>query len=104
MNQSSLLDPRPWPGGSYKIGSVRLYFHTSVRLSTSFLGICSLVFSNFWHGDRKPREVVLEKAGFFKKKFIAPKMGKKGQKWAKNEVFSIFEKTLSLVLAGNGLK
>ena len=104
MNQSSLLDPRLQSEESYEIGSVRLYFCTSVHLSRSFLGIWSLVFSNFWHGDRKPREVVRDKAGIFKKIFIAPKMGKKGPKWAKNEVFSIFQKTLSLVLAGNGLK
>ena len=35
-----LLDPRPWPEGSYEIGSVR----PSIRLSVSFLGIGSLVF------------------------------------------------------------
>ena len=31
-------------------------------------------------------------------------MSKKDPKLAKTEVFSIFQKTLSLVLAGNGLK
>ena len=36
-----LLDPQPRPEGSYKIGSVRPPF----RLSVSFLGIGSLVFS-----------------------------------------------------------
>ena len=35
-----LLDPRPPPQKSYKIGSV----HLSFRLSVSFLGIDSLVF------------------------------------------------------------
>ena len=98
MNQSSLLDSRLWPEGSYEIGSVRPYFRTSVCLSGSFLRIWLLVFSNFWYGDRKPREVVRDKAGFFKKILIAPKMDK-------NEFFfSIFQKTLSLALAGNGLK
>ena len=55
----------------------------SVLLSKSFLGIWSLVFPNFWHGDRKPCEVVGDKARFFKKILIALKIGKKGPKWAK---------------------
>ena len=80
MNQSSLLDLRLWWVGSYEIGSVHPYFRTSVRLSGSFLGIRSLVFSNFWYIDRKPGEVVRDKAGLFKKNLIAPKMGKMGQK------------------------
>ena len=44
----------------------------------------SLLDPRLWHGDRKPREVVRGKAGFFKNILIAPKMGKKGPKWAKN--------------------
>ena len=42
---------------------------------------------------------------FQKKNLIALKIGKKGPKWTQNEFFfSIFQKTLSLVVAGNGLK
>ena len=36
-----------------------------------------------------------DKAGFFKKILIAPKTGEKGPKWANNEVFSIFQKSVS---------
>ena len=56
-----------------------------------------------WNFPFNQCEVVRDKAGFFKKILIALKMGKKGAKWAKNDVFSIFQKTLPLVLAGNGL-
>ena len=73
MKQSSLLDPRLWPEESYETRSVRPYFFTSVLLYHYF-------FCNFWHGDRKPREAVRDKAGFFKKILIGPKMGKMGQK------------------------
>ena len=78
MNHSSLLDPRPWPEGSYDIG---LSVRTSIRLPGSFLGIWSLVFSNVWHDDRRLCGVVRDKAGFLYKILIAPKIGKMGQKW-----------------------
>ena len=84
MNQSSLLDLQLWSEWSYEIGSVRPYFHTPVHLSGGFLGSWSLVFSIFWHGDRKPCEVVHDKAGFSKNSHC-PKNGQKGpkmgQKW-----------------------
>ena len=70
MNQSSLLDPQLWPVGFYEIGSLREFSRNLI-----------ISFSNFWHGDRKPREIVHVKARYFKKILIAPKMGKKGQKW-----------------------
>ena len=40
-----LLDPRPRPEMSYKIGFVRPSFRPSFRLSLRFLGVGSLVFS-----------------------------------------------------------
>ena len=44
QNTGRLLDPLPWPEGSYEIGSVcpslRPYFSLSVR----FVGVGSLVF------------------------------------------------------------
>ena len=80
---SSLLDPGPWPEGSYELGSVC----PSVLLSRSFLWIGSLVFSETQHGVRGPCLVVHDRAGFFLKNLFAPKMGKTGQKWAKSRVF-----------------
>ena len=71
----SVLDHRQYIEGSYKIGSVRL----SVCLFGSFLGIGSLIFSNFWHGVSNPYEVLLYRAGFFLEKkffFFALKMVK----------------------------
>ena len=37
-------------------------------------------FSKFWHGARNSYEVVHDRAGFSRKVFFAPKMGKMGQK------------------------
>ena len=46
-----LLDPRPWPEGSYELGTDL----SSIRLlSGSFLGIGSLVFSEFLYGVMDP--------------------------------------------------
>ena len=70
-------------GGSFKIGSVRpsiLLSDLLSCLSKSFHGIVSLFFSKFWHGARIPCEVVRDRAGFFRKIFFAPKIGKMGQK------------------------
>lgn len=76
------MDHRQYIEGSYKIGSVRL----SVCLFGSFLGIGSLVFSNFWHGVSNPYEVLLYRAGFFLKKkyFFCPKNGE-------NEPFALYK-------------
>ena len=71
-----LLDPRPWPEGSYKIGSVRPSFH----LSVSFLRIGSLVFSETQHGVRGPYIVMCDRAEFFRKNLHRAKMTKNGQK------------------------
>ena len=64
----------------------------SFRLSRRFLGIVSLVFSKCWHGARNPYEVVRDRAGFSRKKFFAPKIGKMDQKWAKTWFFEFIEK------------
>ena len=59
--QLSLLDPRPWPEGSYETGSVRQSFH----LFLGFLGFGSLLFSETWHGVRGPYIVVSDRARIF---------------------------------------
>ena len=41
LAEERLLDPRPWPEGSYKVGHV----HPSFRLFVSFHRIGALVFS-----------------------------------------------------------
>ena len=66
-----LLDPRPYPEGSYELGSVR----PSVLPCGSFLGIGSLVFSEIQHGVRSPCGVVRDRARFFGEKVFTPKMG-----------------------------
>ena len=81
MNQSSLLDPRPWPEGSYEIGYVRLYFGMSVRLSGSFLRIWSLVFSHFWHVIENHVKLCVTKLDFSKKFSLPWKWPKMDQKW-----------------------
>ena len=47
----------------------------SFRLSGRFLGVVSLVFSNFWHVARNPYCVVR----IFQRNFIFPNVGKMGQ-------------------------
>ena len=37
-------------------------------------------FSKFWHDARNPYEVVRDRAGFSRRNFFAPKIGKMGQK------------------------
>ena len=61
------MDPTPsrrQPEESYKIGSVRPSVFPSVLLSRRFLGIVSLVFSEFLYGARNPYEVMRDRAGF----------------------------------------
>ena len=58
-----LLDPRPWPEGSYELGC--LSFRPSALPSGSFLGIGSLVFSETRHGVRGLCGAVLHRARFF---------------------------------------
>ena len=54
-----LLDPRPLPDGSYKVG------------------FGSLAFSETWHGVRGPYIVVCDRANFFFKKSPLGENGKK---------------------------
>ena len=68
----------------------------SVLLSKHFLGVVSLVFSQIWHGARNSYKVVHNRA-FREKKIFCPKIGKKGPKWAKTRVFSIYWKIWSLI-------
>ena len=68
-----LLDPQPWPEGSYEL-AVRPFVLLSLFPSTgSFLGIGSLVFSETQHGVRGPC-AVHGRARFFEKKIFATKM------------------------------
>lgn len=48
----------------------------SVLLSLHFLGIVSIVFSEFWQGARNPYEVVYDRARFFIKTLLPQKLGK----------------------------
>ena len=67
--QKLFFDPQPQSEGSYKIGSILLFFclsfRLSFRLSISFLRIGSLVFSKTWHGVTGPYIVVCDRARFF---------------------------------------
>ena len=67
---------------SYKMGSVL----PSVLLSRRFLGIVSLVFSEFWHGARNPYEVVCDSRIFWKKVFC-PQIWGNGPKMGQKQVF-----------------
>ena len=75
--------------------SFSLSFHLSVRpffsLSRCFLGIVLLIFSKFWHGARIPCQVMCDGAGFFRKIFFAPKIGKMGPKWVNQGFFNLLE-------------
>ena len=95
-----LLDPRPRPEGSYKIGSVLPSVRPSFCLSVSFLRIGSLVFSETQHGVRVPCIVTCDRAGFYGKNPHRTKMTKNGQKGPQNWVFGLFKKIMSLVLSG----
>ena len=54
----------------------------SVRPSGVFLGIGSLVFSDFLHELRGPQTLKSDGARFLKKKSFGPFLGQKGPKWA----------------------
>ena len=76
-----LLDPQPWPEGSYEL-AVRPFVLPSLFPSTgSFLGIGSLVFSETQHGVRGPC-AVHGRARFFEKNIFA----------TKNDFFEIYWK------------
>ena len=75
-------DLRPWPEGSYELGSVRpsvlLSFHPSVRKFSWDWFI--IFFTETQHGVRGPCIVVRDRFEFFEKKLFAPKKGEIGQK------------------------
>ena len=73
----------PMKYGLSTFPSVLLSFH----LFGCLLGIESLVFSKFWYDAKNPYEVVCDRAGFSRKNFFAPKIGKMNQKWVKNRGF-----------------
>ena len=77
---SSFLD---LPRRSYKLTDVRV----SVRLLPAFLGISSLVFSDFWHKDAKWQCPKCDGARFSKKIHFRPKMP---EICRKNRFFGIF--------------
>ena len=62
-----------------KIRSVSPSAVPFVFLSRRFLGIVSLVFSEFWYGARNPYEVVHDRAGFSGKIFC-PNVWENGPK------------------------
>ena len=76
--------------------SVRLCVRAFVRI----LGIGSLDFSDFLHVVRDPQWGWRNTAQFFFKAHF----GKNGQEWTQNNVFWIFQKNESLLLAGNSIK
>ena len=78
-----------WTPGGSRNSPVKQSVFLSVRLSLRYLGIGSLVFSKFWHGDRNPYEVVRNWVRFFEKNFLHQKLAK----WAKMG-FSRFLKIL----------
>ena len=74
-------------------------------LSSSFLGIGSLVFSETLYGIRDPYRDVCYRARFFWKNLFLVKMTKYGQKMPpKMDFFGLFTKIYSLVFFGNGVE
>ena len=53
--------------GSYKFSPVRPSVRSSIRLGRSFLGICSLLFSETWQVVRGRWKLKSDGAGFFQK-------------------------------------
>ena len=77
---------------SYEIGYVRTSFRRFVGLSRRFLGIRTLVFSEFRHGVTTLYLVLRDKARFFGKFFLPKKIGK----WAKSRSFWNYWKIWSI--------
>ena len=71
---------------SFKISRVR----PSVRPGQKFSYFLSLVFLAFLHEVRGNGVEKSDEARFSKKECWGPNLGKKGSKWAKNEVFGLF--------------
>ena len=83
-----------WIPGSSRNGPVKycLSILLSCCLSGFFLGIESLGFSEFWHGSRKPYQVVWQSQIFLEIFFLPHKLGE----WAKNRGF--FNLKMNLVI------
>ena len=83
-----------WIPGSSWNGPVKycLSILLSCCLSGFFLGIESLGFSEFWHGSRKPYQVVWQSQIFLEIFFLPHKLGE----WAKNRGF--FNLKINLVI------
>ena len=75
--------------GSYVISSVRLSVCPSVCQWQKFSYFLSLVFLDFLHQVSLLWMEKSDEARFSKKKCGGPNLGKKGPKWAKNEVFCL---------------
>ena len=66
-------------------------------MSRRFLGIGLSVFSRFWHVAGNPYKIVHDSQTLKKKFFVGLKIGKMAQKCARNRVFWIYWKILSLI-------
>ena len=88
-----LLDPRPWRGRSYELGSVRLSVLLSFRPEV-FLELTDQFFYETQHGVRGLCVVVRESRIFLKNL---------SQKWVKNRGFLIYWKIQSLIVSEFGL-
>ena len=80
------------PRRSFKLTDVRPFVRPSARLLPTFLGVGSLVFSNFLHNYAKWRFPKSDGSWFSKKKFS----GQKWRKYAGKPVFWHFLEILSL--------
>ena len=67
------LESRPWPEGSYKLGSVRPCVRASVLLSGQFLGIGSSDFLEIFYFGTDECEVVPEGARSSKNSYCLEK-------------------------------
>ena len=94
LNSNVLLDHWPRPEGSFKIGSVRPSVLPSVRRFSR-----DLLVRFFWNlaWCYGPIYSCVWQSRIFWKKSPS---GKNDQKWAKNMVFGLFKKIMSLVLSG----
>ena len=79
-----------------------LSFRASVFSVRKFSWDWLISFFETQHGIRGPC-VVRDRAGFFFFLIFVPKMGKMGQKWAKDEVYWIYWKIQSLIFSEFGL-
>ena len=77
LKNPHLFGPLSWPERSYELGSHLLSFCNSGNIFEIYV----LVFSETLYGVRGLYGDNHTTAGFFEKKYFAPKMGKMGQRW-----------------------